>query len=72
MTRSWILEHIGFTHIVNHKPRSKEIHSVKKLHKNCHVKEMKYGGYCTKVWANFLVKKRQYDFCRWCTNKSKD
>ena len=64
MLRIRILERIGFKYIAN--KCTKEIHRIDFLHKNCKIKELRNGGYCTKRWAERLIKRNGYNGCRWC------
>lgn len=63
-----LFRYIGFGYIVNH--RSGEIHRTKKLTCKCNFKYMRANfGYCTKIWAWFLVRFCGYDGCNHCNKK---
>lgn len=57
------MEAIGFRYIANH--RSKEIHRVDHLHKNCRIETMQHAGYNT-AWRMRRLLNRRYNGCRWC------
>lgn len=69
MKRSKMLEIIGFRYILNHNPRSKEIHKVKTLKKHCNVVLMKNAGYHTKFSQYIARKFFGYDGCKKCNPK---
>lgn len=56
----------GFGYRVNH--RSREIHRVYFKHKNCRLESMsaKNSEYVTRRKALKLIKKYNYNGCRWC------
>lgn len=79
MDRNKFLEFIGFGYIVNHNPKSKEIHRVRGkvigrgMRKTClrNLPSMKYAGYATGFWAWYLITFRGYNGCYYCW-RSKD
>jgi hypothetical protein len=69
MKRSKFLEMIGFRYVLNHNPRSLEIHRVDDLKKNCNVEAMTNAGYHTKL-SQFIARKWfGYDGCAKCNKK---
>lgn len=69
MKRSKLLEWIGFRYILNHNPKSKEIHRVSDLKTNCNVDIMASAGYHT--WISQLIARKMfgYDGCHKCNRK---
>lgn len=68
MTHNPILEFLGFKYVLNTK--SKEIHNVKNLHKNCNFESLKHGKYISKRKMQKLTKDVS-KLCRWCNKKKK-
>jgi hypothetical protein len=69
MKTSKLLERIGFRYILNHDPRSLEIHRVADLRHQCNVDSMVNAGYHTK-FSQFIARKFfGYNGCWHCNRK---
>ncbi len=56
----------GFGYVVNHRPKSKEIHRLSSKHKNCHTDRIANREYVTRSKALKLIREDGYNGCRWC------
>lgn len=56
----------GLGYVVNHRPRSKEIHKLSAKHKSCQTHRISNREYVTRKKALELIKEQGYNGCRWC------